>query len=148
MYLHRGPFWFWWPSRRIGVIRSTSPNLAWPGFHQKPLDATIGRLLAQYRPGSRQGDNQQNNNSKCTHFAGRFNSHHHAAAQYCTHCLMEEWENTLLRWLNRELFFKHFFTITCFYQLMRSSWMLSLLLVLACTTYLTSYWLTYLWLRV
>ena len=33
-------------------------------------------------------------------------------------------------------------------SLIRSSWILSLLLMLACTSYRTSYWLTYLWLRV
>ena len=41
-------------------------------------------------PGGRQGNNQQNNNAKCTHFAVHFDSHHDVATQYCTHCLMEE----------------------------------------------------------
>ena len=88
MNLRRGPFW--WPIRRIGVVQSTSPDLAWPGLHRKPLDAAIGQLLAPYCPGGRQGNNQQNNNAKCTHFAVHFDSHHDVATQYCTHCLMEE----------------------------------------------------------
>jgi len=31
------------------------------GLHQKPLDAAIGRLLAPYCPGGRQGKSKQNN---------------------------------------------------------------------------------------
>ena len=55
MYLRRGPFR--WPWRCADAIRSASPDAAWPGLYQKPLDAAIGRLLAPYRPGGRQGDN-------------------------------------------------------------------------------------------
>ena len=55
MYLRRGPFR--WPWRCADAILCATPDAAWPGLHQKPLNAAIGRLLAPYRPGSRQGDN-------------------------------------------------------------------------------------------
>ena len=55
MHLRRGPFR--WPWRCAGAIRSASPNVAWPGLYQKPLDAAIGQLLAPYRPSGRQGNN-------------------------------------------------------------------------------------------
>ena len=55
MYLRRGPFRLPW--RCANAIRSASPDAAWPGLYQKPLDAAIGQLLAPYRPGGRQGDN-------------------------------------------------------------------------------------------
>ena len=55
MHLRRGPFR--WPCWCAGAIRSTSPDVAWPGLYQKPLDAAIGQLLTPYRPGGRQGDN-------------------------------------------------------------------------------------------
>ncbi len=57
--LRRGPFR--WPWRCADAIQSASPDAACPGLHQKPLNAAIGRLLAPYRPGGRQGNNQQNN---------------------------------------------------------------------------------------
>ena len=45
MYLCCGPL------RCSNAIRSALPNAAWPGLHQKPLDATIGLLLTLYPPG-------------------------------------------------------------------------------------------------
>ena len=66
------------------------PNVAFPGLLQKPLDAAIGQLLAPYRPGGPKGGNQQNNNAKCTHFAGRFDGHRDAPVLYHAHCPMEE----------------------------------------------------------
>ncbi len=83
MHLHRRPFR--WPWRCAGAIWSASPDAAWPGLHRKSLDATIGWLLAPYRLGSRQSDNQHNNDATCTHFAGCFDGHRHAAELYCTH---------------------------------------------------------------
>jgi hypothetical protein len=65
-------------------------NAAWPGLHQKPLIAAIGQLLALYRLGGRQGNNQHNKNAKCTHFAGRFDGHQDAAVLYRTQRPMEE----------------------------------------------------------
>jgi len=35
------------------------------------MDAAIGRLLAPYRPGGCQGDNQLIDYETCTHFVGR-----------------------------------------------------------------------------
>jgi hypothetical protein len=37
------------------AMHLTSPNTAWPGLHQMPLEAAIGQLLALY-----QGDSKQN----------------------------------------------------------------------------------------
>jgi hypothetical protein len=59
-----------------------SPNAARPELHQKPLNAAIGQLLAPYRPGGCQCDNQHNNYAGCTHFAGRFDGHRDAAVIY------------------------------------------------------------------
>jgi hypothetical protein len=42
------------------------------------------------RPGYRQGDIQQNDDAKFTHFAGRFDGHPVAAVRYRVHRLMEE----------------------------------------------------------
>jgi len=40
------------------------------------MNAAIGRLLAPYCPGGRQGDNSHNDYAKwTTHFAGRFDGH-------------------------------------------------------------------------
>ena len=41
-----------------------SPDAACPGLYQQPLDATIGRLIALYRPGGYQGPMQNNNDDK------------------------------------------------------------------------------------
>ncbi len=60
MHLRRGQNWLPW--RCADAIRSTLPNAASPGLHRKPPDAAIGQLLAPYRPGGHQGDNQPNNN--------------------------------------------------------------------------------------
>ncbi len=67
-----------------------SPDAAWPGLHQKPLNAAIGRLLAPYRPGGRQGDNQHRDNAKYTHFDGHFDGDRDAAVVYRAHHPMEE----------------------------------------------------------
>jgi hypothetical protein len=56
------------------VVHASSPNTAYPGLHWKPLDATIGRLLAPYCPGGCQGNNQQNDNAKYPPFAGHINT--------------------------------------------------------------------------
>ena len=80
MHLRCRPFW--WPCGGIEVVHATSPDAAWPGLHWKPLDAAIGRLLAPYRPGGRQGDNQLNDYETCTHFVGRFDGYRDAAVLY------------------------------------------------------------------
>ena len=59
-------------------------------LHGKPLDAAIGRLLAPYCPGGRQGDSQLNDYETCTHFAGRFDGHRDAAVLYRADRPMEE----------------------------------------------------------
>ena len=46
------------------------------------LNLAIGRLLAPYRPGGRQGDNQHSDNAKYTHFDGHFNGDRDAAVLY------------------------------------------------------------------
>ena len=66
------------------------PDTACPGLLWKPLDAAIGRLLAPYRPGGRHGNNQQNNDAKCTLFAGLFDGHRDVAVLYRTHRQMVE----------------------------------------------------------
>ena len=66
------------------------PNATCPGLHQKPLDAVIGGLNASYCPDYRQGNNQQNDDIKCTNFADRFDGHHIVAVLNHVHCLMEE----------------------------------------------------------
>ena len=88
MCLHHMPFL--WSCGRVEAKHVTSPNGTRPGLHQKPLDATIGQLLAPYRLGGRQGDNQQNDDAKCTHFADRFDGHRDVAVLYRAHCQMEE----------------------------------------------------------
>ena len=88
MPLRCGPFW--WPWWGVEAIHAASSDAACPELHRKPLDAAIGRLLAPYRLGSRQGDSKQNNKILCTHFDGHFDGHRDAAALYCAHCPMEE----------------------------------------------------------
>ena len=88
MHVRRGPFR--WPWQCAGATRSTSPNASWPGLRWKPLDATIGQLLAQYCPGGRQGDSKRCNDATCTHFAGHFDGRGDAAVWYRVHCPMEE----------------------------------------------------------
>jgi hypothetical protein len=67
-----------------------STNAACLGQSRKPLDAAIGRLLSPYCPGSRWGNSKQNNNKKCTNFAGHFDGHGGASVGYRTHPLVEE----------------------------------------------------------
>ena len=43
------------PCRGVHTTRVTSPDGAHQWLHAKPLDATIGRVLAPYRPGGRHG---------------------------------------------------------------------------------------------
>ncbi len=81
---------FWWPCGGIEAKHVASPDAACPGLHKKPLNAAIGQLIAPYRPGGRQGDNQQNDNAKCTHFAGHVDGHCDVAVQYRAHRPMEE----------------------------------------------------------
>ena len=66
------------------------PDAACPWLHRKPLDAAIGRLLAPYRPGGRQGDNQHSDNAKYTHFDGHLDGDRDAAVLYRVHRPMEE----------------------------------------------------------
>jgi hypothetical protein len=73
-----------------GAIQSASPDEACPGLHWKPLDATIGQLLAPHCPGRLQDDSKQNNSDKCTNFAGRFAGHGGTTLLYHTHCPMKE----------------------------------------------------------
>ncbi len=65
-------------------------DAACPGLHQKPLGAAIRSLLNPYRPRGCQGDNQQNNDAKCTLFAGHVGGHRDVAVLYRVHRLMEE----------------------------------------------------------
>ncbi len=64
MHLRRGSFWR--PCKCTRAIQTASPNAACPGLLQKPLDASIGRLLAPYCPSGRQGNRQTNNNQQMT----------------------------------------------------------------------------------
>ena len=56
------------------------------------MDTAIGRLLAPYHPGGRQGhsNSKQNNNVKCVHFGGRFDGRGGTLVLYRMHCPMEE----------------------------------------------------------
>ena len=60
------------------------------GLHRKPLDAAIGRLLAPYCLGGRQGDSKQNNDVLCAHFDGHFDGHRDAEVLHHAHCPIEE----------------------------------------------------------
>ncbi len=62
MYLLCWPFW--WPCVHVGAMLLVLPNVACPGLHRKPLDATTGQLLAQYCPSSHQGNSKQTNDVK------------------------------------------------------------------------------------
>ena len=88
MYLRRRPFR--WSCESVEAKQVASPDAACPGLHRKPLDAAIGQLLAPYHPGGRHGDNQHNDNAKCTLFSGRFDGHRDAAVLYRAYHLMEE----------------------------------------------------------
>jgi hypothetical protein len=64
MHLRRGPF-----RRPCGCARAIQmvlPDAACPGLLRKPLDASIGQLLALYCPSGRQGNRQTNNNQQMT----------------------------------------------------------------------------------
>ena len=87
IYLHRGSFW--WPWRCNGAMQTSSPDVACPGLHHKPLDATIGRILTLYCPGGCQRDSKQNNDEKCTNFAGRFDMAV-AVRRYNTTCVLPD----------------------------------------------------------
>ena len=67
-----------------------SPDAACPGLLWKPLDAIIGQILSPYCPSGRRGASKQNNNEKCTYFAGHFDGRGGALEQYSLHRLMEE----------------------------------------------------------
>jgi len=58
-----------------GHVEALKPNAACPGLLWKPLDAAIGRLIALYRPGGRQGGSKQCKDVICTHFDGRFDGY-------------------------------------------------------------------------
>jgi hypothetical protein len=55
-----------------------------------PLDAAIGRLLAPYHSGGRQGDTKQYKDVICTHFDGCFDGHRDVVVLYRAHRPMEE----------------------------------------------------------
>jgi hypothetical protein len=88
MHLQCGPFQ--WPCKLVGAIQTASPDVACPGLPQKPLDATIGQLLALYCPSGRQGSSKQIADKKWTKFAGHFDGHGGAPVRYRMHCLIEE----------------------------------------------------------
>ncbi len=88
MHLRRGQNR--WPWGCADVIWSVSPNAASPGLHRKPPDAAIGRLLAPYRPGGRQGGSKRYDNATCTHFAGHFDGRSNVAVWYRAHRPMEK----------------------------------------------------------
>ena len=78
MYLRCGPFlWSW----RCAGCRYNTEHIAW-WIMTRALDSAISWLLALYCPGGRHGDNKQNNDAECTHFAGHFNGHRSAAILY------------------------------------------------------------------
>ena len=60
----------WRSSGGVKTKHVALPDAACPGLHRKPLDAAIRQLLALYCPCGRHGDNQPNNDAKCTFFAG------------------------------------------------------------------------------
>ena len=88
MHLRRSSFR--WPCKSIEAIHAASPNAACPGLHQKPLDAALGRLLAPYRLGGRQGDSKQINDVLCTHFDGSLDGHRDVVVLYHMHHLIKE----------------------------------------------------------
>jgi hypothetical protein len=47
-------------------------DAAYPGLHQKPLDTTIGQLLAPYAPEAAGATENKTTMKKCTNFAGCF----------------------------------------------------------------------------
>jgi hypothetical protein len=53
MQLIRWPFP--WPCGSDGTVPSASPSTAGLGLPEMPLDATIGRVFAPYRPSGRHG---------------------------------------------------------------------------------------------
>jgi hypothetical protein len=57
---------FRWSCRRVEAKHVALPDATCPRLHRKPLDAAIRQLLALYRPNGCQGDNQQNDDAKCT----------------------------------------------------------------------------------
>jgi hypothetical protein len=65
------------------------PDAACPGLYRKPLDATIGQLLAPYHPSGCQGNRQKNNNARIYLLAGCFNGHSNALVGYCEHHSMK-----------------------------------------------------------
>ncbi len=88
MHLRRRPFR--WPCGGVEAINAASPNAACPGLLWKPLDDAIGRLIAPYCPGGRQGGSKQYKDVICTHFDGRFDGHRDAVVLYRAHRPMEE----------------------------------------------------------
>ena len=90
MWLRRMPFLWSCGGVEVEAVHAASPDAACPGLHWKPLDAAIKQLLAPNRPGGHQGNSKQNNDVKCTHFAGRFDGRGSARVRYRTHRPMEE----------------------------------------------------------
>jgi len=89
MHLRLRPFR--WPSRCASEIQSASPDEGGPGLSYKPLNSAIGLLLAPYRPGGRQGDNQHNDEQNAPPpFAVHFDGRGDVAVRYRSHHPMEE----------------------------------------------------------
>ncbi len=65
-------------------------DAACPGLPRKPLDTTIGQLLARYCPGGRQGDSKQNNDEKMDQLCWPFDGRGCAPVRYHAHRPMEE----------------------------------------------------------
>jgi hypothetical protein len=64
------------------------PDQRFTGSHWMP---PLGNYSLHIVPtAAREGNNQQNDDATCTHFAGRFDGHHNVAVQYCVHPPMEE----------------------------------------------------------
>ena len=59
-------------SRCAGTTPPTSTDRGGPGLHAKPLDASIGRVFAPYRPGRTAGSNAKQKRQKSIILASRF----------------------------------------------------------------------------
>jgi len=59
-------------SRCAGTTPPTSTDRGGPGLHAKPLDASIGRVFAPYRPGRTAGSYAKKKRQKSTILVGRF----------------------------------------------------------------------------
>ncbi len=67
-----------------------STNAACPGLLRKPLDATIGQLLAPYCPSGTRATGKQTTINKYTYKAGHFDGRGGVPVQYRAYPPMEE----------------------------------------------------------